>query len=94
MTGEERLVEAVARAMCAGRAVDPDALIGPDQRRWWQCYELEARAVLAMPELAAGLRLAKAADGYCGAYFAPAAYQRDVFMEALAAYRATRGSPR
>jgi hypothetical protein len=80
----ERLVEAVARVIAA-------------PFNDWEMFTDEARAVLAMPELAAALRLAEATlhrveIGNTGLSF----LERDIrqFDAALTAYRATRGEPR
>jgi hypothetical protein len=64
---DAKQVEAVARALCASRDMDPDEItyhyngdveepFGPA----WVWYEPAARAVLALPWLAAALRLAEA----------------------------------
>ncbi len=64
----EKQVEAVARAMCEAEGVDPDLPcpgIGnliPVGETWpaWKVRVPQARAVLALPWLAAALRLAEA----------------------------------
>jgi catechol 2,3-dioxygenase-like lactoylglutathione lyase family enzyme len=92
----ERLVEAVARVISAAFHKDFGYAEG-DGAEDWSAFEGEARAVLAMPELAAALRLAEATlhrveIGNTGLSF----LERDIrqFDAALTAYRATRGEPR
>jgi hypothetical protein len=101
----ERLVEAVARVIFASRAGD-DSTVTPDDEvlsayglvPGWRLYEDNARAVLAMPELAAGLRLAKATDAVAKLIDLKPAPDADPtvteWARALSAYRATRGVPR
>lgn len=103
---DERMVEAVARALCQTAGRDPDGVASGEPPCWmWELEAEYARAVLALPWLAAALRLAEAdahdddVRGHRMLHINPwgdeafAKVMREAVgarAEALAAYRAAR----